>query len=118
MSKWFLTAVLALIATYALSRGHGPGVTLTLSNVSAVTMQSVTVRVTGRSYAIGDLVPGASKSIAVHPSADSHIELVFDRTRRLKIDGYLERGYRGKIAAAVTPERVVAVKDETILSIY
>jgi hypothetical protein len=118
MKTWLLAAVLALSATCALSKAQGPGVTLTLSNVSAVTMQSVTVRVTGRSYAIGDLAPGTSKSIAVHPTADSHIELVFDRTRRLKIDCYLERGYRGKIAAAVTPERVVAVKDETILSIY
>jgi hypothetical protein len=118
MARWFLAAVLALGATCALSKGQGPGVTLMLSNVSAVPMQSVTVRVTGRSYAIGDLAPGASKSIAVHPTADSHIELVFDRTRRLKIDCYLERGYRGRIAAAITPERVVSVKDETILSIY
>ncbi|WP_332848818.1 hypothetical protein [Massilia sp. S19_KUP03_FR1] len=111
--------MLALSATYALlPKQKAPGVILTLSNVSAVTMHSATVRVTGNAYAIGDLAPGASKSITVHPRSDSDIELVFDRTRRLKIDCYLVRGDRGKIAAVVTPERVAAVKDETIHSSY
>lgn len=105
--------MLALLATCALSKEKGPGVTVTVSNVGTVTMHAIKVQLTGKSYAIGDLGPGASTSIAVHPVTDSHIVLVFDRTRSLTVDCYLEHGYTGKIAATVTAKRVVAVKAET-----
>lgn len=110
--------MLALFATCALAREYGPGVTVTVANAGTVTMHAVTVRLTGKSYAMGDLAPGARKSIAIHPTADSHIELAYDGSRRLTIDCYMEPGYRGKITTTVTSERVVAVKDEIIPSQY
>jgi hypothetical protein len=118
MMTWLSTAMLALFATCALARETGPGVAVTVANAGTVTMRAVTVRLTGKSYAMGDLAPGASKSVAVHTAADSHIVLVYDGSRRLTIDCYMERGYSGKIAATVTSERVVAVKDDIISSTY
>jgi len=118
MKKWLLTALLALIAACGPVREEGAGVTVTVVNAGTVTMRAITVKVTGNAYAIGDLGPGASKSIAVHPASDSHIVLAYEGTHRLTIDCYMERGYRGKLTATLTSERVVAVKDEIIASTY
>lgn len=118
MMKWLLTAMLATCATCALARKDGPGVTLTVVNAGTVTMHAITANVTGNAYAIGDLRPGASRSIAVHAASDSHIVLAYNGSRRITIDCYMERDYRGKITATVTSERVVAVKDEIISSTY
>ena len=115
MMKWLSTALLALIAACGLGQENGPGVVMTVVNVGTVTMHAISVNVTGNAYPIGDLGPGASTSIAVHPAGDSHIVLAFDGARRLPIDCYLERGGRGKLTASVTPERVVAIHDKTIL---
>ena len=81
-----------------------------LTNVSAQTMHAVTVEVAGRSYAIGDLMPGVVTSVEVEPEGDSHVELVFAERRRLKIDGYIAAASGDTVIATVTPEAVVTVK--------
>jgi hypothetical protein len=114
MMKWLSSALLALIAACGLGQENEPGVVVTVVNVGTVTMHAITVNVTGHAYAIGNLGPGASTSIAVHPGSDSHIVLAFDGARHLPIDCYLERGGRGKLTVSVTSERVVAIHDKTI----
>lgn len=72
------------------------------------------VHVTGNSYAIGDIEAGASKSVVLHPTSDSHVELAFADHPRLKVDCYLEYDYGGTLATEITVDKVVAVKDSTI----
>lgn len=112
MKKFYLMAILALLAAFFIAAELSGGVTFTLTNVGTATLESVTVPVTGKSYSLGDLAPGSSKSIKVNPTGDSHIELVFADSRRLTIDCYIQPAYRGTITAEVTPTRVVSVKDE------
>jgi hypothetical protein len=117
MKKSLLIAILIVIAVLFLAKASASGVAFTLTNVGTTTMESVTVQVTGRSYRLGDLTPGTSKTIRVNPAGESHIELVFSGTRRLKIDCYFESGYRGKITGDVTPQKVVSVKSDLKLGL-
>ena len=80
-----------------------------LTNVSVETMRAVTVEVSGRSYQIGDLMPGVVTTVHVEPEGDSHVELLFAENRRLKIDCYIAAGSGDTVTATVTPTAVVAV---------
>ena len=110
MKKWLIIIPVLLLAWVAWSRTQG--VTLVLTNAGTATMRSVIVMVTGQTYRIGDLAPGSSASLALRPTGESHIELLLSDNRLLRIDCYFERGYDGRIAATVTPERVVAVDSQ------
>ena len=77
MKRSFLIAVAVMIAAFFLAKANASGVTFSLSNVGISTMESITVQVKGRSYSLGDLAPGSSKSIQVKPTGESHIEVVF-----------------------------------------
>lgn len=112
--KKFLIAILALIAVMFMVINRAPGVDLTVINVGSAPLKAVTVQVTGRSYRLGDIKPGSSKSIKVNPTAESTIQLIFSDGRRLDIDSYFERGYRGTITAEVTSTRVVSVKNDML----
>lgn len=101
--------MLALIAIF-IGWKRTSGVAFSLTNVGTVTMKAVTVHVTGSSYLVGDLGPGATKKIDVNPAGESHIEVAFSDSRRLIIDCYIEDGYGGRITAEVTPEKVISVK--------
>lgn len=81
-----------------------------LTNVSIQTMHAVTVEVAGRSYPIGDLMPGVVTSVEVDPEGDSHVELAFGEKRRLKIDCYIGAGSGDTVIATVTPEAVITVE--------
>ena len=89
-----------------------PGVQVTIVNVGAKPLRSVVVHVTGNSYPVGDIEPGASKTVAVHAKGESSIELEHDGGKRLDVDCYFEKGYGGKITAEVTGEKVVSVKSD------
>lgn len=80
-----------------------------LTNVSAETMRAVTVEVSGRSYEIGDLMPGVVTSVEVDPEGDSHVELRFAENRSLKIDCYIAAGSGDTVTATVTPTAVITV---------
>jgi hypothetical protein len=112
MKKSFLIAILVMIAALFVAKASASGVAFTLTNVGTTTMESITVQVTGRSYPLGDLTPGASKTIRLKPTGESRIDLVFSGSRRLAIDCYFESGYKGEIAAEVTPQKVVSVKSD------
>ena len=102
-------------ASYPVARD---GVTLHLTNAGADTMRQVVVHVTGRSYAVGDIAPGASAAIVLHPRGESDIELAQSGHPRLIIGCYLESGYKGSINATATTERIVAVDSKVIFAAY
>src|SRR5699024_10715044 len=85
---------------------------VTIKNMGEHTLRSVTVYVTGNSYAIGNIQPNASKSIQVSVAGESHIELTQINGPRLVLDVYLEPGYGGEIYAIVAPDSVLSVKQD------
>ena len=118
MKKLFLFAIFALTVSFLILKGRADGVEFILTNVGADPLRSVTVHVTGKTYGLGDLLLGSTKSITVNPTSESHIEITYSDNRRLKIDCYFESGYGGKVTAKVTAHDVVEVKDEVQLQSY
>jgi hypothetical protein len=124
MKKILVIAALALLATLALvivpwvTGAGSPGVEFTLDNVGSEPLRAVIVEVTGRSYSLGDMAPGSSKTIKLKAKGDSHIELRLSNGRRLTIDCYFEPAYTGSIRAKVTPQAVIAVDDKIIPKPY
>src|SRR5579875_702637 len=72
-----------------------------VNNHGPETLLGVTVHVTGASYDIGDLLPGATKQVRVSPTGESGVRIEFaDETgKRVHSDwvGYFESGYGGSI---------------------
>ena len=93
-------------------------VTFTASNVGTQAMHSVVVHITGNSYPIGDLAPGASTSVVPTPTADTHIELSLNGHPRLTVDCYFSGGYTGSVSANVTADKVVSVENATVFRAY
>src|SRR5699024_10044387 len=84
-----------------------------IKNMGEHTLHSVTVYVTGNSYAIGNIQPNASKSVQVSVAGGaSHIELTQINGPRLVLDVYFEPGYGGEIYAIVAPDSVLSVKQD------
>lgn len=115
MKKLLLVSLAAIVVGFI---GHhfwsSDGVTFVVKNVGNETIRSVVVYVTGKSYSIGDIEPGNSKSVLLNPTSESHVELTFSGHSRLTIDCYFEHGYSGTLAAEITVEKVVTVKDSTV----
>lgn len=102
----------ALVTLFLVTRAEAAGVHFTLDNAGSEALHAVIVEVTGRSYKLGDVPPGSSKTVKLHATGDSHIELQFSNGHRLKIDCYFEPAYGGFIKAKVTSQSVIAVEDE------
>ena len=66
-------------------------------------MKGLVVEVTGRSYELGDVPAGATKSCRVNPIGESSVEISYTQLDGTKkhhdINCYLESGYRGSIHA-------------------
>jgi len=92
-------------------------VEFTLDNVGSESLRAVIVDVTGRSYKLGDLPAGSSKTVKLHATGESHIELRFSNAH-LTVDCYFEPAYSGRIKAKITSRAVVAVEDEIRPSAY
>ena len=96
-----LTTCIAILLTAFI--WLAPGVTVTVRNSGAASLQDLHVHVTGRSYALGDLSSGAIKQCTVHSNGESHVEISYrqkDGTKiRHTVDCYLESGSRGTIDA-------------------
>ena len=110
MKKILVIAALALLIVYWESRAGG--VEFTLENAGAEGLSGVIVEVTGRSYKLGDLPHGGSKTVELNATGDSHIELQFSNGRRLTIDCYFGPGAGGRLKAKVMSQAVVAIDDE------
>jgi hypothetical protein len=106
-----LAVIVLGFITYNFSNSNG--VTFVAKNVGTETIRSMVVHVTGRSYLIGDIEPGASRSVVLNPTSESHVELTLSDHPRLTIDCYFEQGYSGTIASEITVDKVVTVKNST-----
>ncbi|WP_139236768.1 hypothetical protein [Rugamonas rubra] len=106
-----ITIALGFIYDYSFS---GKGVTFIVKNVGTESIRSMVVHITGHSLAIGDIEPGTSKWVVLNPTSESHVELTFSGHPRLMIDCYFEHGYSGTLAAEITVEKVVTIKDSTV----
>ena len=96
-----LVAVLIGILAFQLRSG----IRVTIENTGTTTLESVVLHVTGASYNMGDIVPGASATARVSPTSESHLEIEFTdadgQAQRLDAGGYLEPGYRGTIRVSI-----------------
>jgi hypothetical protein len=102
-NRWGLVAmaVVLLVLVGLLLFRFRPGIQVTVQNTGSTPMRSVVLHVTGASYRLGDIVPGASAKARVRPTGESHLEIEFidtdGTTQRLNAGGYFESGYRGTI---------------------
>ena len=77
-AKWLITLltlipILIVTVYFLLPRG----VIVIVNNVGHVPLQAVWIHVTGRSYTVGDIPPGKSRSVRVHPTNEGHVEVSF-----------------------------------------
>ena len=74
--RWWLLAIPAvlvaaiLMAVIALQLWSG--IQVTVENSGTKPLKSVTLHVTGASYNLGDIAPGASATARVKPTGESH----------------------------------------------
>ena len=118
MKRRLLLAMPALALAGCFSISNETPATFTVTNVGSDTMRAVVVHVTGASYAIGELAPGASRSVDVFAQGDSHVELTSGANPRLTVACYFGPGYSGRISSQVTATRVVAVQTDVRFSAY
>jgi predicted NAD-dependent protein-ADP-ribosyltransferase YbiA (DUF1768 family) len=68
-------------------------------------MRSVVLHVTGASYQLGDIPPGASAKARVRSTGESGLEIEFtdpdEKVQQLDAGGYFESGYRGTIHVSI-----------------
>ena len=81
------------------------GVHVSIQNTGSQPLRSVVLFVTGTSYNLGDIPPGATAHATVHPTGESHLEIEFTdadgQAKRLDAGGYIEPGYRGTIDISI-----------------
>lgn len=65
-----LIAVVTIIVVHFAMRNVTAGVDFTLTNSGSKVLHSVTVQVTGRSYALSDILSGGSKTVSLKPTSD------------------------------------------------
>jgi hypothetical protein len=67
----------ALLTLFLVTRAEAAGVEFALNNAGSEALRAVIVEVTGRSYNLGDMPPGSSKTVKLNATGDSHIDLRF-----------------------------------------
>jgi hypothetical protein len=96
-------------------RQHSRGVEIRLHSVANSPLRSVTVAVTGNSYALGDLAPGQTTSVWVAPTSESGVDVSFATAsggvKHAALSGYIEPGYSGWISADLTTNEAVNIED-------
>jgi hypothetical protein len=101
-----LTALLVPLTSCTANRGTN----VILTNKSNDTLHSVVVHVTGNSYSVGELAPDQAKSVRVHPTGESHVEIEHvdadGARKRLYADCYIEQGYGGSIEINMTADAI------------
>ena len=87
------------------------GVAVTVRNVGTESLRGVVVHVTGKSYPVGNIQAGDSRSVRVSPTGESHIEIEHSKGR-LIVDTYFESGYRGGVCVEITETEIKRVKND------
>ncbi len=88
----------------------------TVHNGDSSTFKSCVVQVTGNSYPIGDLPPGASTTVNVNPTGESHIVVEYTDgkgvKRRVPVDCYMDVGIGMKIEFKIASETATILKQD------
>jgi hypothetical protein len=99
-----------------------PGVRVSIRNTGKERMKDVTIRVTGRSYDLSDIAPGASQTERISPEAESQVEVEFTGEGGSKVKlvaaGHLQPASRGQIEIEVKDGRIVGMKNEVGTGIF
>ena len=105
--RWWLLAIpiMLLIAVGVVLFQFRPGIQVTVQNTGSTPMHSVVLHVTGATYELADIPPGASATARVKSTGESHLEIEFTdsdgKVQRLDAGGYFESGYRGTVFVSV-----------------
>ena len=82
-----------------------PGIQVTVENTGTTPLKSVVLHVTGASYDLGDIAPGATATARVRSIGESSLDIEFTdgdgNNQRLNAGGYFESGYRGTIRVEI-----------------
>jgi hypothetical protein len=96
-------------------RDHANGLEVRVHNADTHTLHAVTVSVTGHSYDLGDLPPGATGAVTVAPTSESSVAISLTdgtgRRRELGGFGYIEPDSSGWQLFDVTEAGVHKVKE-------
>ena len=113
--KMLIAGTVVIIFCFALYVFLNRGVKVVIHNSDPNTLYDVSVRLTGKTYLLGDISPGEDKSIVVKPVSESHIEIEHGKShrRKMKIDCYIEPGYKGRIKIELDADKVLKVEDKT-----
>jgi len=120
---WALLLLFAAIVAFVvfLLLGLHSGVKVSVAN-TGTTMRSVVLHVTGRSYPVGDLLPGKTIVQTVKPTGESHLEIEFagaeGQIQRVNVDTYFEPGYGGTLSVVINDGKVVSSEDHVKVRPY
>ena len=82
-----------------------PGIQVTVENTGTTPLKSVMLHVTGASYDLGDIAPGATATARVRSTGESSLDIEFmdgnGNNQRLNAGGYFESAYRGTIRVEI-----------------
>ncbi len=120
---WWLLAipvglvVAIVIATVAVQLRSG--IKVTVENTGLTSLQASVLHVTGVSYNLGDIAPGAEATARVNPTSESHLEIEFTdangKTQRVNAGGFFEPGYRGAIRVEIKDGVIDKFEDDISL---
>jgi hypothetical protein len=81
------------------------GIQVTIENSGNRPLQSVSLRVTGGEFPLGEIAPGKTATKNVRSTGESCLEIEFiddqGQKQRLTAGGYFEPGYRGTIRVSI-----------------
>ena len=106
-------AAVAFILSLSACSSDLYGARVVMRNSSTTPLHSVTVRVTGNSYAVGELPAFGSCSVKTYPTSESNIIIEHMDTsgenKELPVDCYFEPGHRSTIVVSVTADSAVKI---------
>lgn len=107
--------IILLVSFYLLS-----GVKVEIVNRGPLSMKDVYVEVRGRSYSLGEIPAGTSKTVKVRPASESAVSIKHrdgkGKQHTLFVDTYIESGFSGKITVHVGYGKIKDVKDNIKLT--
>jgi hypothetical protein len=105
---WLIAIPVVLLIVAAIVVGlvlFRPGIQVTVENTGTTPLKSVVLHVTGASYDLGHIAPGATATARVRSTGESSLDIEFTdadgKTQRLNAGGYFESGYRGTIRVEI-----------------
>lgn len=107
-----------LVLSLCLFDGCRPsyGAKVIIVNVGTVPMRSVVVRVTGKSYPLGELGVGQTLSVDTYPTGESSVTIEHTdaqgNRKTLPAGGYFEPGSQSTIKVKVTADFVVSFEQQ------